>query len=120
MAAGTSNLFKKALDAYLDARKLTIAQLRRDLDANDYPFDYFHRKFSQRVALQQYLEQTIFADSIDAESQQRRYSDWLANARALADVVYYDTRIGQLTTRAAGSCGGGGGSCSGGGCSVSR
>lgn len=116
---------KAALAEYSRQRGISIGQIKNDMQANDYPFDHFQKKFAQRVRLQSYLEEKILAESITPDDRQQRYADWLANARTLANVVYYDKDIEALVKSGGGapSCGGrgGGGSCSGSGgnCSAS-
>ncbi len=110
----------EAMQAYLEQRKITLEQLKADLVKNDYPFDYFKQKFDQRVRLKHYLEDIVFAGSVDPDDREQRYSNWLVNARTLAAVKYYDKGLDALAaSSAAGSCGGSG-SCSGGGCSAAR
>lgn len=108
---------KDALSKYVKEKNITLDQLKSDLDANGYPFDHFKKKFSQRVKLQTYLEEEILSGSIDPDDRQQRYGNWLANARALTQVVYYDKEIETLVKSGSGSgCSGSGN----GGCSVSR
>ena len=92
---------------------MTLEQLKRNLEDNGYPFDYFRRKFGQRIRLQDYLEEKVLSDSVDPDQRQQRYGNWLTNARTLAKVVYYDKKIESLVKAGSGS------SCGGGGCSVS-
>ncbi len=115
-----------ALAEYIQQREISIDQLQSDMQANDYPFNHFQKKFTQRVRLQSYLDEKILAKSIDTDDRQQRYANWLANARTLAKVVYYDKDLEALVKAGGGgvSCSGSGGgaSCSGNGkvCSASR
>lgn len=102
----------RALSDFVKQKNTTLDALKRDMATNGYPFDYFQRKFENRVKLQNYLENIVLADSIDSEDRRQRYSNWLTNARTLAKVVYYDKNL-EARVKASGSrsCGGGG-SCS--------
>lgn len=114
---------EEAMRAFLNERKTNMADFRKDLKSNGYDFDVFKKMFAQRVRLESYLDERVLSDSIDPDDRQLRYASWLANARALAKVVYYDKEIESLvqTARSGGGCGGGGGgSCSGSSCSASR
>ncbi len=121
-----STKVEAALTEYIQQREITIDQLKSNMQANDYPFNHFQKKLTQRVRLQSYLDEKILAKSIDPDDRQQRYANWLANARTLAKVVYYDKDLEALV-KAGGdgmSCSGSGGgaSCSGnsGSCSGSR
>ncbi len=105
---------EQAMQAFLNERRTTVTDFQRDLKSNGYDFIYFKKKFAQRVRLQSYLDERILSDSIDPDDRQQRYANWLANARALAKVVYYDKEIESLIQSA------GSGGCSGGSCSASR
>lgn len=114
---------EQAMQAFLTERKTNMADFKKDLTSNGYDFNYFEKRFAQRVQLQSYLDERVLSGSIDPDDRQQRYASWLANARALAKVVYYDKEIESLvqSTGSSGGCGGGGGaSCSGGSCSASR
>lgn len=114
---------EQAMQAFLNERKTNMADFKKDLKTNGYDFNYFEKKFAQRVRMQSYLDERILSGSIDPDDRQQRYTSWLTNARALAKVVYYDKAIESLVQSAGsgGGCGGGGGaSCGGGGCSASR
>ncbi len=113
---------EQALQTFLNERNTTMTAFQKDLEANGYDVDYFKKKFAQRVRLQSYLDERILSGSIDPDDRQLRYASWLANARSLAKVVYYDKEIESLVQSAGsgGGCGGGSSSCSGGGCSASR
>ena len=112
-----------AMLEYMKEKNTTLKEFEKSLEANGYPFAYFKRKFGQRVRLQDYLEEKVLADSLDPDDRQQRYGNWLANARTLAKVVYYDKAIEALVkSGSGGGCGGGGGggcSSGGGSCSVS-
>lgn len=107
----------QALKAFVKEKNTTVDDLKREMVSTGYPFDYFKQKFEDRVKLQNYLEKIVLADSTDPEDRQQRYSNWLANARTLAKVVYYDKNLEALVRAGSGGGCGGGGS---GGCSVSR
>ena len=96
---------------YLAQRQLSLEQFKTDLQASNYTFDYFKKKFAQRVQVQSYIEDRVLADSTDAQDRQQRYNSWISNATALSKVVYYDKTIEDLIKASAGS-GCGGGSCS--------
>lgn len=107
------NRVEQALSSYAGERKITVEELKRNMESNGYPFDYFKRKFEYRVKLQSYLDEIVLAGGMDTQDRQQRYGNWLANARTLAKVVYYDKNLEALVKA-------GSGGCSSGGCSTSR
>ena len=76
--------------AYLDKQGLTKEAFAAALKENGYSIDYFMRKFRDRVLIESYLEQKIFNGLTNDSEKQKRYAEWFANARLLAEVDYYD------------------------------
>ncbi len=107
----SSQRVAKALKDYLTQRRLTLDQFKTDLENSNYPFDYFQKKFAQRVLVQSYIDERVLVDSTDPDDRQQRYANWLSNAIALSKVVYYDKSIEDLT-KSGNSAGCGGSSCS--------
>lgn len=102
-----------AMLAYAKEKNVTLAKLESDLENNGYPFDHFKSIFARRITLQSYLEENVFPDSVDPDDRQQRYKSWLANARSLAKVVYYDKALETIVKAGGGvGCSGGGGNCS--------
>ena len=79
-----------AYQAYLNEQGLTQEAFATALERNGYSVDYFMRKFRDRVLIESYLEQKIFTGLTTANQKQKRYAEWFANARLLAEIDYYD------------------------------
>ena len=91
----------------LEKQGLTREAFAAALEKNGYAADYFMRKFRDRVLIESYLEQKIFTGLTTENEKQKRYAEWFANARLLAQVDYYDKDLERqvaLNTRS-GGCG---------------
>lgn len=104
----------RELSIYAQEQKMTMEQLKKELKVNGFSFDYFRKKFAQRLILQNYLEDKVLAGSIDEEDRRKRYTSWLTNNRTMAKITFYDKRLEALLKTTGGSC------CGGAGCSASR
>lgn len=82
-----------------------------ELRKNGYPPGHFSKRFENRVLINAYLEERVITTNLNDIEKQRRYADWFANARLLAEVNYYDQEIERLVQRPS-SAGGCGKSCS--------
>jgi copper chaperone len=98
---------------FLKQKGIGIAKFKADLKNAGYGFDYFMKKFGNRVLINTYLENKILGSATNTYEKQRRYATWFNNAKLLARVVYYDKEIERLVqAKAAGSGCSGGSSCS--------
>ncbi len=101
----------RAFDNYLLERKLSPEAFEAGLEENDMSLTYFKKKFRNRVLIRRYIEEEVLPAGLSEVEKQKRYADWFANARLMAEVTYYDPEIERLVGRA--SAGGGcGSSCS--------
>jgi len=97
---------------HLKQKGIGVEKFKTELEKAGYSFDYFMKKFENRILINRYLEDNIFESATNSFEKQRRYASWFSNARLLAKVVYYDKEIERLVqTRSAGGCSGGS-SCS--------
>ena len=97
---------------HIKQKGIAVEKFKTELENAGYNFDYFMKKFENRVLINKYLEDNIFENTANSFEKQRRYSSWFNNARLLAKVVYYDKEIERLVqTPSAGGCSGGS-SCS--------
>jgi len=102
---------EQEMDVFLKERGMSRSTLRSALEENGYPFEYFMKRFKNRVLIETYVDENVIAGLTSDFDKQSRYADWFANARLLAEVVYYDKDLERLVqTQSAGS--GCGSSCS--------
>ena len=98
-------------DEFLLRRNLTKDRFRLALDETGYPFDYFMKKFENRVAIESYVEENVLGGISNDVEKRQAYQDWFNNARLLSRVSYYDRELETAVKNA------GGGSGCGNGCS---
>jgi len=104
------------LNNFLTQKGIDRNQLRAELEQNGYGFDYYMKRFENRVLINKYLDERILDGAVNDFEKQRRYGEWFKNAGLLAKTVYYDKDIERLVQAQAA-----GGGCSGGGnCSASK
>jgi len=98
---------EQEMDVFLKERGMSRSTLRSALEENGYPFEYFMKRFKNRVLIETYVDENVIAGLTSDFDKQSRYADWFANARLLAEVVYYDKDLERLVqTQSAGSgCG---------------
>ncbi|MFC1829066.1 SurA N-terminal domain-containing protein [Thermodesulfobacteriota bacterium] len=104
------------LNTFLTQKGIDRNKLITELDKNGYGFDYYMKRFENRVLINKYLDERILDGAANDFEKQRRYGEWFKNASLLAKTVYYDKDIERLVQANAA-----GGGCSGGGnCSASK
>ena len=81
-----------------------------ELRQNGYPPEYFMKRFGNQVLINTYIDQKVMTAHLNEIEKRQRYADWLANAKLLAEVSYYDKDLERLAQQS--SAGGCGSSCS--------
>ena len=94
-------------DEYLAQKGMTVQEFKKLLQDSGYEYDYFHKKFENRVTIDRYLNDRVLSGLTNDLERQQRYSDWFNNARLLAKVVYYDKNLETIVknSSARGGCG---------------
>lgn len=103
-----SNVVDQELAEFMAQKELDLAGLKASLEENGYAFDYFMKRFENRVLLSHYLEEKVFADAATDYDKQSQYQAWFNNARVLSKVTIYDKELKRLSQSASS----GGGCCS--------
>jgi copper chaperone CopZ len=100
-------LLDQEFDKFLDQKNIDPEGLKISLEKNGYPFDYFMRKFENRVLLHHYIENQVLTNAASDYDKQQQYLDWFNNARTLSKVTIYDKQLERLTQSqaAGGGCG---------------
>ena len=105
----------REFENFMIQKELDLAGLKASLEKNGYPFDYFKKKFENRVLLSRYLDEKVFDGPASDADRQNQYRAWYNNARVLSKVTIYDGQLKRLTQNqsSGGGCGqsAGGGSC---------
>ncbi|MDX1707413.1 MAG: cation transporter [Desulfobacterales bacterium] len=85
------------LAEFMTRKQLDLDSLKASLEKSGYPFDYFMKRFENRVMLGRYLDDKVFANASSEYDKQTLYQAWLNNARALSKVTIYDKKLRQIT-----------------------
>lgn len=93
-------------DKFLAQKNIDPEGLKTSLENNGYPFDYFMRKFENRVLLRHYIENEVLDHAASDYDKQQQYLAWFNNAKTLSKVTIYDKQLERLTqSQSAGGCG---------------
>ncbi len=100
-------LLDQEFDNYLTQKNIDPAGLKDALEKNGYPFDYFVKKFENRVLLRHYIDNQVLGNAASDYDKQQQYLAWFNNARTLSKVTIYDRQLARLTQNqsAGGGCG---------------
>lgn len=102
---------EKEFDKYLEKRNMSRAQFRQALKDADYDYDYFLKKFENRLTIDRYVNEKVLSGLTNDLEKRQQYSNWYNNAQLLAKVVYYDKDLERIVKNSA-AAGGCGSSCS--------
>ena len=95
-----SKIVDQELAEFLRQKERDPAALEATLEKNGYPFDYFMKRFENRVLLDRYLDEKVFADVATDYDKQTLYQAWFNNARTLSKVTIYDKELKRLSQNA--------------------
>ena len=100
-------VFDREFDEFLSQKNIDAEGLKDSLEENGYPFDYFMKKFENRVLLRHYIENEVLNNAASDYDKQQQYLAWFNNARTLSKVTIYDKQLKRLTQNqsAGGGCG---------------
>ncbi len=102
---------EQEFDKYLEKRSMSRAQFEQALRDAGYEYDYFLKKFENRVTIDKYVNEKVLSGLTNDLEKRQQYSNWYNNAQLLAKVVYYDKDLEKIVKNS--SAGGGcGSSCS--------
>lgn len=97
-------------DNFIMQKNNDLETFKASLEEDRYPFDYFMKKFENRVLLRHYIEEQVLRDVASDYDKQQQYLAWFNNARALSKVTIYDKQLERLTQNQSGG-GGCGSTC---------
>jgi copper chaperone CopZ len=91
---------------FIAQKGIGLDQFKTALSANGYPYEYFKKKFENRVLLRRYIEENVIQMSASDYDKQQQYLAWFNNAKVLSTVVIYDKRLERLSQeQSSGGCG---------------
>ncbi len=100
-------IFDQEFDSFLSQKNIDPEGFKISLEKNGYSFDYFMKKFENRVLLRHYIENEVINNAASDYDKQQQYLAWFNNARSLTTVTIYDKQLERLTRNqsAGGGCG---------------
>jgi mercuric ion binding protein len=100
-------ILEQEFNNFIEQKNLDRAGFKMSLEDNGYPFDYFMKKFENRVLLRHYIEEQVLSGAASDYDKQQEYLAWFNNARQLSKVTIYDKKLERLTQNqsAGGGCG---------------
>ncbi len=101
-----AEILGQEFNSFISQKGISLEQFKTALSENGYPYDYFKKKFENRVLLRRYIEENVIQMSANEYDQQQQYLAWFNNAKALSTVVIYDKQLERLSQeQSAGGCG---------------
>jgi len=97
---------------YLSQKGMTRQEFKKLLKDSGYDYDYFYKKFENRLTIDSYLNDRVLSGLASDLEKRQHYSDWFNNASLLAKVVYYDKNLEKIVKNNSAAGGGCGNSCS--------
>ena len=104
----------REFEKFLTQKELDLEGLKATLEESGYPFDYFMKKFENRVLLNRYLDEKVLGAAASDYDKQNQYQAWFNTARVLSKVTIYDQELKRVSQNP--SAGGGCGQSSGASC----
>jgi len=101
-------------EQFMTQKELDLEGLKATLEKSGYPFDYFMKKFENRVLLNRYLDEKVLGAAASDYDKQNQYQAWFNTARVMSKVTIYDKELKRITQNQ--STGGGCGQSSGASC----
>jgi hypothetical protein len=98
---------QRELELLVQKKGISLNEFKNQLEEMDYGFEYFMKKFGNRILISRYLDKEIMANASNKLDKQRFYRAWFNNAKSLNEIVYYDKGLEQIIRNqsAQGSCG---------------
>jgi len=103
-------ILEQEFDNFIMQKYIDLERFKASLAESGYPFDYFLKKFENRMLLRHYLEEQVLRDIAGDYDKQQQYQAWFSNARGLSKVTIYDKQLERLTQNQSGG-GGCGSTC---------
>jgi copper chaperone CopZ len=87
----------REFEIFMTQKELDLEGLKATLEKSGYPFDYFMKKFENRVLLSRYLDDKVLNGAAGDYDKQNQYQAWFNNARVLSKVTIYDKGLKRVT-----------------------
>ena len=100
-------ILEQEFDNFIRQKNIDLDRFKASLMESGYSFEYFMKKFENRVQLRHYIEEQVLRGVTSDYDKQQQYQAWFGNARGLSKVTIYDKQLERLTQNqsGAGGCG---------------
>ena len=103
-------ILEQDFDNFITQKNIDLDRFKASLVESGYSFEYFMKKFENRMRLRHYIEEQVLRGVASDYDKQQQYQAWFSNARGLSKVTIYDKQLERLTQNQSGS-GGCGSTC---------
>ena len=103
-------ILEQEFDNFIMQKNIDLDRFKASLVESGYSFEYFMKKFENRVRLRHYIEEQVLRGVASDYDKQQQYQAWFSNARGLSKVTIYDKQLERLTQNQSGG-GGCGSTC---------
>jgi copper chaperone len=100
-------ILEQEFNNFIRQKNIDLDRFKASLMESGYSFEYFMKKFENRVQLRHYIEEQVLRGVTSDYDKQQQYQAWFDNARGLSKVTIYDKQLERLTQNqsGAGGCG---------------
>jgi copper chaperone CopZ len=97
---------KAELKAYIEKNGKSEQALQQSVKDAGYSYDYFRKRFEMGVLINRFIDEKVLAGATTPGEKQQAFTTWFNNARARAEVAYYDKDLERAIQKqgASGSC----------------
>jgi len=103
-------ILEQEFNNFIRQKNIDLDRFKASLMESGYSFEYFMKKFENRVLLRHFIEEQVFRGMAADYDKQKQYQAWFSNARGLSKVTIYDKQLERLTQNQSGG-GGCGSTC---------
>jgi len=98
--------FKAEYKAYVEKNGKSEQALQQSVKDAGYSYGYFRKRFEMGVLINRFIDEKVLAGATTPGEKQQAFTTWFNNARALAEVAYYDKDLERAIQKqgASGSC----------------
>lgn len=98
--------FKTEYKAFVEKNGKSEQALQQSIEDAGYSYEYFRKRFEAGVLINRFIDEKVLAGETAPGEKQQAFTTWFNNARAQAEVVYYDKDLEQAIRKqsASGSC----------------
>ena len=98
--------FEAEYKAYVEKNGTSEQALQQSVKDAGYSYDYFRKRFEMGVLINRFIDEKVLAGATSPGEKQQAFTTWFNNARAQAEVAYYDKGLERAIRKQSASGGG--------------